>query len=141
MESSVPKGIIRLNVQKADFRGVGGVFHSMHCMVSITVKKEGATPWKSGKAEKAGHECEWKDKHCDIPSSDAGLQMHIGGYDLTKDHDAIKANLIGEADIGVGTFLVPAKHDIEVFYTDKHGHHKSAGHITVTSEYIPIPAQ
>ena len=67
--------------------------------------------------------------------------MHIGGYDFTKDHDAIKANLICEADIGVGTFLVTALHDIRVFYTDNHGRHKSAGQITVTFEYIPFPVQ
>jgi hypothetical protein len=52
--------------------------------------------------------------------------MHVFGYDLTRNHVAIKVNLIGKADIGVETFLVPAKYDIWVLFTENLGHHKFA---------------
>ena len=128
-------GIIRLNVLKADFEGVGGMLHRMHCGVHITVA---GTTWKSGLAEKSGHECHWKDKHCDIESKHAGTVMRIEGIDYITKHDKIVSEqLIGFVDLGVGTFLVPCELAVEVFKQEDHK--KKMGHITIRSEFIPIP--
>ena len=48
--------------------------------------------------------------------------------------------LVGEVEMGVGTWLVPGEKEIELFRKDKHGHAKKAGHLTLKSEWIPIPA-
>ena len=60
--------------------------------------------------------------------------------DYDKEHGQVMAHLIGEVELGVGTFLVPGEKEIEVFHKDKHGHPKKAGHIWLSSEFIPIPA-
>ncbi len=139
MEST--NGIIRIHVLKANLDGVGGLFHSMHVQVHITVHEHGAGVWKSGLAEDSGHKCHWKDKHCDIESSKAGLTMNIAAMDYEKQHGQLLAHLIGEVELGVGTFLVPAEKEIEVFHKDKHDRVCKAGHITFRSEFIPIPAK
>ena len=41
--------------------------------------------------------------------------------------------------MGVGTWLVPTEQTIEIFCLDKHGHKKKRGHLTLKSEFIPIP--
>ena len=74
-------GIIRLNILKADFEGVGGMFHRMHCGVHITVA---GNIWKSGLAEESGHKCHWKNKHCDIESPHVGTVMTIESIDYGK---------------------------------------------------------
>lgn len=77
-------GIIRLYIEKADFKGMGGVFHRMHCAVWVTV---GSNPtWKSGVAVDSGHKCEWKDKHLDIDTRFSGFMMKIQAMDLDKQH-------------------------------------------------------
>lgn len=131
------KGIIRLSPVKADFEEMGGAFHRMHCGIHITVASNPV--WKSGLAEDNGHKCEWKDKHCDIESRYAGMIMKIAGMDYDKEHGQVTEALIGEVDLGVGEWLVPAEKEIEVFHLDKHGHKKKAGHIVLRSEFIPIP--
>ena len=110
-------------------------------MVIITEKKEGATPF--GNLAKLRNPVKSADQRQAFrhPVLRRWTLDAILWYDLIKDYDAIKANLICEADIGVGTFLVTAILDIRVFYTDNHGYHKSAGLITMPYEKIPIPVK
>jgi len=99
-------------VLRADFSGVGGLFHKMHCMVHITVDEEGASTWKSGLAKESGHKCDWNDNHCDIEFSKAGLIMNIVGMDYEKKHGQVTAHLIGEVEIYIRNFIVPGEKDI-----------------------------
>lgn len=117
--SESSKGIIRIKVLKGDFVGVGGVFHKMHCQVHITVKEVGASTWKSGRAEKSGKSCQWKDKYCDIDSSKAGLKMNIAGLDCENEPGKYDDVLLGEAEANVDAFLVSMNHTIVVFSKDK----------------------
>ena len=65
--------------------------------------------------------------------------MTIAAMDYDKEHGQVVEQLIGEVEMGVGTWLVPGEKEIEVFRKDKHGHAKKAGHIVLNSEFIPIP--
>ncbi len=47
--------------------------------------------------------------------------MNLAGMDYDKEHGQVMAHLIGEVELGVGTFLVPGEKEIEVFHKDKHG--------------------
>ena len=66
--------------------------------------------------------------------------MTIGVWDHDKEHGQMVEVLVGEVEMGVGTWLVPGEKEIELFRKDKHGHAKKAGHLTLKSEWIPIPA-
>lgn len=130
-------GIIRINPMKADMDEEGGLFHRMHLGVHITV--HGEAPWLSGLSEDSGHKCHWEAKHCDIDSKHSGKIMTISVMDHDKEHGQMVEVLVGEVEMGVGTWLVPGEKEIELFRKDKHGHAKKAGHLILTSEFIPIP--
>ena len=66
--------------------------------------------------------------------------MTLAAMDYDKEHGQVVEQLIGEIEMGVGTWLVPGEKKIEVFRKDKHGHApKKVGHIVLNSEFIPIP--
>ena len=125
-----PNGVVRINLLSADFEGVGGLFHKMHCGVHIAV--QGEAYWNSGPAESSGHKCQWKGKHCDISSRYPNKILIIQGIDYFKDNE--HGQLIGEVEIYLTTFLSGGEHTIEVFHKEKLGNSKKVGVILVTSE-------
>ena len=66
--------------------------------------------------------------------------MVIAAMDYDKEHGQVVEQLIGEVELGVGAWLVPCEKEVELFHKDAHGHLKKAGHIVISSEFIPIPA-
>jgi hypothetical protein len=80
----------------------------------------------------SGHECEWKDKHYDIPSTKAINSMFISGMDYDN-----QVHYIGGVELKVSTFLVTGEKKIQIYNNSG----KPAGHIWFDSEFIPIPKE
>ena len=134
----VANGIIRLNILKGDLHSTYGPHEEKHYRVSISVQHEKA--WESGLAEKRGNKCEWKDKHCDISTKHAGQMMRIWASQFFRWDGEDNWEYVGEVELDVGAWIVPCQKEVELFDKNDQGELKSAGHVFISSEFIPNTA-